>query len=50
MKKLLSLLLALLILSCSTAFADNLAGTYKVTQMTEDGEDVSEQLALLDGV
>jgi hypothetical protein len=50
MKKIFSLLLAILMLAACTAFADanDMAGSYKATKMSENGQDISDQLEMLD--
>ena len=50
MKKIFSLLLAILMLATCTAFADanDMAGSYKATKMSENGQDISDQLEMLD--
>ena len=48
MKKIFSLLLAILMLAACTAFADanDMAGSYKATKMSENGQDISDQLEM----
>ena len=50
MKKIISLLLAILILAACTAFADanDIAGSYKATKLFENEKDISDQLEMLD--